>query len=422
MTDRPASGLRRRLLACSGFAIAGAALALPASAAEVERVAPRDIDELFTRAAAQSPELGVARLGRESSRSGLLAAKLNRLPTPNVTLEGGAGRGAANVTVFGPVYDFGQGLTGVRLARHRLAAADLRIAQAGYDVSLRVLDLVQACLVNTRRADAQRRGLALLGDLAEMAARRMEAGVATLSEESLIRGRIAQAQSELQASEAQATSARLQLEQLVGARVELGQLAIGDPDRPLLLADLLLRANERAISVEVAAADAKVSEADARLARTQGLPVFGLAAERNDFSLVGGRVEYRLVGRVILAPGAGFSSFARARAAAQSAEAARLAVSTAQRNAAMSVTAEYNQFAANRARLPEARLALVSTREVVESYRRLFVAGRRSWLDLLNSARELTIAEVNVTDLETTVPLSAVRLRLLSGERLWDGE
>lgn len=419
MPDRVVARLRC-VVAVTSVALASVALATAVRAEDTAPVVLPSLEELFARAAAQSPEIAAAKLGRDASRSGLLAAKLQRLPVPAATLEAGQGRAAANVSVFGPLYDFGQGIRGVRLARHRLEASDLRIAQAGYDVSLRVLELVQTYLVNTRRAEAQRRGIVLLNDLAGMAERRMEAGVATLSEESLVRGRIAQAQSELQASEAQATSARLQLERLVGAPVALDRLVLAEPNN-LLLADLLLRANAQALPVEIAAADAKVSEADAHLAQSQGMPVFGVAAERNDYSLVGGRVEYRVVGRISIAPGAGLSSFARARAMAQAAASARLAVGTAQRNVAIGIASEYTQLTANRARLPEAQQALQSTRDVVESYRRLFVGGRRSWLDLLNSARELTFAEISVSDLETVIPIASVRLRLLAGERLWDG-
>lgn len=390
-------------------------------AAAQQAVAPRSIGELLALGAAESPELRGASMTRDAAKSNVTASKLQRLPTPNVTLEGGEGRGAANVTLFGPIYDFGQTNAGIKLAKRRLDLADVKIAQAGYDISVRLVDLLQAWLVHSRRAEAQKRALDLLLDLEDMAERRMEAGFATQSEKYLVQSRIAQASSEMRAAEAQSLTARRQIEQIVGQPVDLGRITLAT-EKPALLADLLLRANDHALAVETARAEAKITATDAELARAQRMPVMGVAAERNDFSLVGGRVEYRIVARVSVAPGAGFSSFARAKAASQSAAAAEFAISTAQRNVAMAVTGEYNVLSANRSRLPEATAALEATREVVASYRRLFVAGKRSWLDLLNSARELTQAEVAVTDLESAVAIGEVRLRLISGDRLWEAQ
>lgn len=397
-------------------------VASPALAADPALVgyAPRGLPDLFAVATAQSPEARTARINRDASRSGVRAAQLQRLPVPSATLEAGQGRAAANLTVFGPLYDFGQGIGGVRAARQRLGQAELRIAQAGYELSARLLELVQAWLVNSRRITAQRHALESLDELSTMADRRMEAGVASVSETALVRSRIAQLQSELAASEAQASTALDQIAQLAGVPVDLSQLDLAATDRAVVLADLVQHANDHALAVEIARQDAKVAEADATLARAQGLPVFGIAAERNDFSLVGGKVEYRIVGRITVAPGAGFSSFARARALQQSAAAAQMSVSAAQRNAAMAVTAEYNNLLATRGRMPQAQAALAATRDVLDSYRRLFVAGKRSWLDLLNSAREVAQAEIAVADLLTVAEISAVRVRLLSGERLWE--
>lgn len=407
--------------ACIAVAtLVSTAIAWPAAAQEAA-LAPRTIGELLALGAAQSPELRGAAIARDAAKSNVTAAKLQRLPTPNVTLEGGEGRGAANVTLFGPVYDFGQAMTGVKLAKRRLDLADIKIAQAGYDISLRLIELLQTWLINSRRAEAQKRALDLLLDLEAMADRRMEAGFATQSETYLVQSRIAQASSDLRAAEAQALAARRQIEQIVGQSIDLSRIPLGT-DKPAVLADLLLRANDHALAVETAKAEAKISATDAELARAQRMPIMGVAAERNDFSLVGGRVEYRIVARVTVAPGAGFSSFARAKAASQSAAAAEFAISTAQRNVAMAVTGEYNVLSANRSRLPEALAALEATREVVASYRRLFVAGKRSWLDLLNSARELTQAEMAVSDLESAVAIGDIRLSLISGDRLWEGQ
>ena len=59
---------------------------------------------------------------------------------------------------------------------------------------------------------------------------------------------------------------------------------------------------------------------------------------------------------------------------------------------------------------------------VLASYDRLFVAGKRNWLDVLNAARELTQVETSLADVEALVVASYYRLRLHGGELPWQQE
>lgn len=60
-----------------------------------------------------------------------------------------------------------------------------------------------------------------------------------------------------------------------------------------------------------------------------------------------------------------------------------------------------------------------SSAVLLASYERLFVAGRRSWLELLNAVRELSAAEQAQNDLLAQLHASRYRLRLYWGELAW---
>jgi adhesin transport system outer membrane protein len=61
------------------------------------------------------------------------------------------------------------------------------------------------------------------------------------------------------------------------------------------------------------------------------------------------------------------------------------------------------------------RQAIGSAREVLESYERQFVAGRKSWLDVLNALRDLTQSEIRLTQAQASATAGLYRLRLRSG-------
>ena len=61
---------------------------------------------------------------------------------------------------------------------------------------------------------------------------------------------------------------------------------------------------------------------------------------------------------------------------------------------------------------------LKANAEVLASYERLFIAGKRGWLEVINAARELTQAQTALADVQALHLASATRLRLHAGELL----
>jgi adhesin transport system outer membrane protein len=54
-------------------------------------------------------------------------------------------------------------------------------------------------------------------------------------------------------------------------------------------------------------------------------------------------------------------------------------------------------------------------KEVFESYTRQYTAGRKTWLDVMNTVRESTQSDVAVTDAGTQAAAASLRLKLASG-------
>jgi adhesin transport system outer membrane protein len=75
---------------------------------------------------------------------------------------------------------------------------------------------------------------------------------------------------------------------------------------------------------------------------------------------------------------------------------------------------EYVSLRSNRAQAEAGIDASLAAADLQASYQRQFVAGRRSWLDVLNAARELVSARISESDARVNAAANATRILALS--------
>jgi adhesin transport system outer membrane protein len=79
------------------------------------------------------------------------------------------------------------------------------------------------------------------------------------------------------------------------------------------------------------------------------------------------------------------------------------------------VASDLIEFNAARDRAVIAKAAAQSAERVSESFMRQFIAGRRSWLDVMNELREAVQAQISQADAEVSVMYTGARLTIESG-------
>ncbi|MFP3354870.1 TolC family protein, partial [Pseudoalteromonas sp. SIMBA_153] len=85
---------------------------------------------------------------------------------------------------------------------------------------------------------------------------------------------------------------------------------------------------------------------------------------------------------------AGFSNFALARASQAEVNSLVQNQEAARRNVIENIQVQYQQFVSAKDRETSLVAAVAGAQIVVSSYRRQFIAGRKSWLEVLNAVRE----------------------------------
>jgi adhesin transport system outer membrane protein len=117
--------------------------------------------------------------------------------------------------------------------------------------------------------------------------------------------------------------------------------------------------------------------------------------------------------------GAGLSVAAQARVAVAKASVQRNSVEQLRDDLAATIFSEWQDFSSGVESEAFARETVAESRAIVDSSIRLFLAGRRSWLELLNTERELTQAEKSAAALRSQIIAASYLARMRLGELPW---
>jgi adhesin transport system outer membrane protein len=117
-----------------------------------------------------------------------------------------------------------------------------------------------------------------------------------------------------------------------------------------------------------------------------------------------------------MSPGAGFSSLSNIQSAEAKILQAQFDQQSKERELTDAGVRDYSSYKTAQERINSMDETIRSAQAVFDSYTRLFIAGKRQWLDLVNSSRELTLNKVSLADLKATYAVSAYQLALKRGQ------
>ncbi len=251
--------------------------------------------------------------------------------------------------------------------------------------------------------------------LLDMVKRRNDEGATAKADVELARSRLEGVLADLASAQARLDTSLEQLRVLVGRPV--------DPEAMVTTiqnisgkSGLLQAAREQSPLIAKARAQAKVAEAEIKIAQAALWPEVALSAERQygSFSQANTGSQDRIFITVNASLGGGGSNFsavdgARARhyAAVDEIQVQQLLVD----EQALSDIALVHTLAPRKAALMRARQ---SAGDVSSSWERQFLAGRKQWQDLMNSAREQAQADTQLADVLGVEQLTGWRLKVLT--------
>ena len=385
----------------------------------------QSLSELLERAVSTHPSVQGQRSQRAVAAAEMDYARQQFYPTPSVSIEQvSAGQRDpsylqnATVKVFRlqqPLWTNGRLTAGVAKAQASAEMAEQSYDDVRQQLALRVLQAWADGYGADLKQRALQTSLATHGRLQALVSRRIAEGASAQTEKVLTDGRLAQTRAQLQAAAVQAQTARMRLEQLTGAPVGAGLVPSPEPGLQFSdAAQALDAALQRSPALRRLAAAVRMQEADVAERKGDLLPELYARAEYQigSASTAGAPDAQRIFVGLQSKLGAGLSSLAGIEASQNKVAVATADVENAQRGLAEQVLSDWTQLSTIKARQAELEASLEASRATSLAWDRQFLAGRKTWVEVMNSARELAQAENDLADVLAARVLLSWRVAL----------
>ena len=383
------------------------------------------LEPLITEAVSAHPATQSAQSQQASARAGLASARWQYWPTPSVLVET-AGTSATDSAYQGdqrvatlrlqqPLWTGGRLSAGLSRADAGLAYSQASLHEVRQQLALRVVQAYGDWLAAQFKTASHLKTRAIHEELQARVKRRVEQGISAESDLVLTDVRLQSLAAELSIARLQQDTALARLGQLLGRPVLGDELAVAAPRPvdPAWLSQLegVLAAQP---AVQKAQAQARLQEAGVAERRAELSPEVYLRAERQygNYAIRNAVPENRLFVGLSTRLGAGLSTLTNVEAAQAQQQAALADVQVQRRAAAEQLLADHAQASSSDPRLAALEASLKAAQAVCLSYDRQFLAGRKSWLDVMNAQRELAQTELALVDLQASQVVVTWRLAL----------
>lgn len=377
---------------------------------------PPGIDEALSKAAAAAlatyPSLGASRSLIRAADHEIEAAQWLRFPSFDASLETRDDKLAVprpDITIFQPLWAGGR----ISAARQRgvatKAVAEAQLDEVSYDILSRLAEAYYEIGRTARLAAIYEDSLEEHRRLVDSMARRVEQEVSPRTDLDLARTRYSQTEQELGLLRTQLGIARRRFSELSGATADSVAPARYDPVAHHAVGEAAIevaaQCNPRVRRLDALVA---LAEAEQKVAKAQVMPQLGAQYVRDRFG--GDQVGIALRAQT----NGGLSGFALAEAAAARREASLFDALTARRELREALALELIENSSAKARIESSGRSASTSLSVAQSYLRQFVAGRRTWLDVMNSVREAVAARAALIEAETSAMTTSAQIQLQS--------
>lgn len=344
------------------------------------------------------------------------AAWQEYLPSPSIQFQQDPnGKEETALVLTQPIWSGGRIESGVDRTSANESAASANIAVTRYDLALAIINSFQQFVQSRGRQIALTRFSERLGIYRTRMNNRVATGASPANDSELLDARMATNAAQLRAAQESERVALAQLSQMTGLVLKKEDLVIISNDKPIQpLSDLISQAEQHNPKLRVLAYNIAAAEAVVKEQRSVVMPTVSLVLKHtmvHGSSVNGNNGDDSSASfQVSMAPGAGLSAFSRIKAAQSEVYALRDTRNATSQELQVQIQSDYEKVSSATARHQDAMINAKSAAGVLSSYERLFVAGKRGWMDVMNAARDLSDADIVVAD--TDAELFGARYRL----------
>ena len=388
------------------------------------------LPELIHSVLATHPSVRSQQAQGESAKKAVESAQWQFYPTPSIGFEqvdasaqdpNYPSYGDSNVATLRlqqPLWTGGRLTAGLDKARASVLSSEASLQSTRQDLALRVVQVYSDWYGAWLKRQALDKSLQYHQTLREQILRRIANGVSPQSDLTLLVGRQQQTEADLSAAHAQERSALARLGQMLGHALPTQALAESLSGAPALVTnaqDLVEQAQAQHPSIVKLQAQARVAEAEIAERRAALSPELYLRAERQygNYTVANSAPVNRYFLGFSGSFGAGLSSLTEVGGAQARYDAALADIDSARVSLGEQIQADYAQASAGLARLAALEASLSSSGSIARAWSRQFIAGHKTWLDVMNAVREEAQLETEIADAKSSQFLLNWRLAIV---------
>ncbi|MDX1329384.1 MAG: TolC family protein [Burkholderiaceae bacterium] len=395
---------------------------------------PAELSTLVTAAIRNHPAARSAQAKRRAALQDVAAAERSKWPTLTATTEskvGGvdAASEAMTLRIEQTLWDNGASDARISAVATTAEISALQVTLEQQDLAVQTINAWEAMLTAQRRLNAANTTVTVIEGFKAQMTRRVDSKASPTIDLALVEARLLQTQVERLAATNGLRMALQSLSRLTGMTQLAEQVWADAPQvaAPLSRAgvaafQLQLRAVDRdaltsnhplvqKAQLEYAVANAQLK---AKLADRWPQAYARIEQPLANNPITGSNQASYLVG-LRYTPGAGFSTQLEAAALAERLEAQSHDIEAATRTVTQLIFDDEQTFETNAIQAQAQSASLLGSQQVLASYERQFQAGRKTWQDLLNAAREVAQNEFNLSDAQSAMQGAMYRLQVRLG-------
>lgn len=350
---------------------------------------------------------------------GLSSAKAQRYPTLSTSVSNvDNGYDQATITLNQPIWAFGKIDTGIERAQQVINAEQWRLLSVQRQ-------LIEDTAVNyaniagiQRRAQLAQENIAVLQDYYQGINRRQKGKLSSQADTGLAYSRLLQARMQLQSINGELSIAQTEL--LALTQIPIATDVLVDPALVALPSDATVErlAIEKEVHVLLAQHNLQLLRLDLKLEKIAVLPTIYLSVEADllDNTSSGDDDDVR-AGLTFQSSleGMGLVAHGRVKGASARLQAARYDLDSATNDIRRGVKSLLLNRHIQDGLIGAQKETLVAQEETMASFLRQYKSGRKSWLDVLNTQRELYLLRIQLAQSESDWLISSLRIAALIG-------
>ena len=386
----------------------------------------KNVNTLLNETYKNYPSIKASRQMILSKQAKVESAKWNYFPTPSIDISQRADRKNMTFRLEQPLW------TGGKLdAKRDIAVSEYEEAQSTleenrYILTEEFLTILQNYIESEEQIKGFLEGRKQLVKFSEMVERRVFAGASSRTDKELLNSRIAQINSDLMIARSKYSVARSQMNLLLGhpLRCEIGfenDKTLNQTQSLDQMKEILVNTHPelKKLQSQVSIAEAEKKSVDAEI-----MPSVLLRAEYQDGSIYTNDQsdDSFLYLNFSYTPGAGLSAISNMESAKYAVMQTKNELKTKKLKLLNILVSYYEDYHSSIDRLESINQTIRLSNLVLKSYTRLFIAGKRQWLDLVNMSREVTQNRISMATIKAMYITASYRLALQTGNINFEGK